>query len=792
MTRAVPAFDELQIRLTPGRDGTYNVALSSAAGARATGAFALPFTDVELENFRLTVDPRFGRVRGRSSPQAERAREFGDALFGALIADGAVRDVYVAAAHDAECAGRGLRLTLYITAAPDLAGVPWEFLYRRPGFLAQSVWTPVVRYLDLDRPPAALSVEPPLRLLGMVSQPSGDGWEALDVGHEREKLEQALAPLVRDGYVTLRWLPGATLRDLQREVAVGEDFHVFHFIGHGDFDERSGQGSLVLEGAGGSPRYVDGETLGTVLCDRRTVRLAVLNACEAAKASAADPLAGVAAGLVQHDVPAVVGMQFAISDQAAITFATELYSGIARALPIDVAVTEGRRALASEGDLEWATPVLFMRVPDGRLFDVDLSAVGPSAPPRADEPDDHGAAPPPGDDDGAGGGAYGTGVAESEDEVGSVTRAGGRQRPGRRAMLSGAAVAGVALAVGIAAWIQSSHHATDPPAGFRAGLTDALKPVVHANRGLTGAVLSLGADPSPGPALGAYYNAADAQASFDVDRRRLPRPAGRDVPLRHEARRMSDYEDTYLRYVVAFLTGRQTARHQREFGDVSARLVRSLDRLDGLIPGAGESVGGAARLKRWANANAHRVPSAASGADLDAGSPPATPIPGAEPSQRAAPAPPEGQFSGAQSRTVAPGASVPIAVAAADAKGRRLRVRCDHGSVTVSDAPVRVTCTAFWRDGRTRSTAFTVRPQRLSGAATTEKPPAAGPAGKDTPRAGGTANDKPAAGKPATGAPPADTTSTGTAPAGTTSTGTAPAGTTPSGGGATGTDTGAP
>ena len=362
-----------------------------------------------------------------------------------------------------------------------------------------------------------------------------------------------------------------------------------------------------------------------------------------------------------------------------------------------------------------------------------------------------------------------------------MTRAGGRQRPGRRAMLSGAAVAGVALAVGIAAWIQSSHHATDPPAGFRAGLTDALKPVVHANRGLTGAVLSLGADPSPGPALGAYYNAADAQASFDVDRRRLPRPAGRDVPLRHEARRLAPGQErhdvTQIRVLVV--------AHP-------ARLVRSLDRLDGLIPGAGESVGGAARLKRWANANAHRVPSAASGADLDAGSPPATPIPGAEPSQRAAPAPPEGQFSGAQSRTVAPGASVPIAVAAADAKGRRLRVRCDHGSVTVSDAPVRVTCTAFWRDGRTRSTAFTVRPQRLSGAATTEKPPAAGPAGKDTPRAGGTANDKPAAGKPATGAPPADTTSTGTAPAGTTSTGTAPAGTTPSGGGATGTDTGAP
>ena len=117
------------------------------------------------------------------------------------------------------------------------------------------------------------------------------------------------------------------------------------------------QGSLILAGADGGPRYVDGETLGTVLCDRRSVRLAVLNACEGAKASPVDPLAGVATGLVQHDVPAVVGMQFAISDPAAITFAAELYAGLAQAFPVDVAVTEGRRALATETDLEWATPV---------------------------------------------------------------------------------------------------------------------------------------------------------------------------------------------------------------------------------------------------------------------------------------------------------------------------------------------------------------------------------------------------------------------------------------------------
>jgi hypothetical protein len=701
MPRTVPVFDELQIRLTPGREGRYHVAVSSASGARGNGAFALPFSAVELENFRLTVDPRGGRVRGRSSPQVQRAREFGEALFGALLEDDAVRDVYVAAAHDAETAGRGMRLTLHVTAAPDLAGIPWEFLYRRPAFLAQSIWTPVVRYLDLESPPPALSVQPPLRLLGMVSQPTGDGWAALDVELERAKLEESLAPLVEDGYVQLRWLPGATLRDLQREVAHGDDFHVFHFIGHGEFDDRSGQGSLILEGADGSPRYVDGETLGTVLCDRRSVRLAVLNACEGAKASPVDPLAGVAAGLVQHDVPAVVGMQFAISDPAAITFAAELYSGMAQGFPVDVAVTEGRRALATETDLEWATPVLFMRVPDGRLFDIDRSALSPGSPPPPTPP------PPP------------PSAIDPAAELDRTANAAAKPRRRDLRWWGGFAAAICAVAVAGALFL---HDPGEPGSRFRARLAAALKPLVAANRELTGAVLSLGPNPSPRDALARYYFATDAHTAFDGAVRRLPPPASQDARLRDEARRLSDYQRTYLRYVIAFLTGHQTRRHEDKFGSVSARLVRSLGRLQNLAPGAHDSVQGAAQLKKWATRAAGRQ-------GLDA-SPEATPGGGSRPQEgnaegdpagpraerRGSNTPVQARFSGNESRTAVPGAPVSVDVTAEDAQGQRLMVKCDHDTVTVTDAAVRVTCTAFWRDGRTRSTGFTISPRAATGA----------------------------------------------------------------------------
>jgi hypothetical protein len=387
MARDVPVYDELQFRLTPGRDEGYDVLVVAAGGATAHGVFSLPFSPEALENFRLAVDPGTRRMRGSRSLHREKAKRFGMQLFEALVADPSVRGVYSSARQDAERSARGLRITLYLTRAPELADVPWEFLYQRPDFLAQSVWTPVVRYLDLPESRRPLQVSPPLRILGMVSRPLDDGLAELDAVREQANLEEALSGLIAAGQVALHWLPQATLRALQHEVAHGDDFHVFHYIGHGEYDERSGEGSLVLERPGGRPHEVSGERLGSLLCDRKTLRLAVLNACEAAKTAPQDPLAGVAANLIEHEVPAVVGMQFAITDDGAIAFAEEFYTTLAEGYPVDAAVTEARRAMAADDEIEWGTPVLFMRVADGRLFDLGSTAdVAVEGEPRTTRP----------------------------------------------------------------------------------------------------------------------------------------------------------------------------------------------------------------------------------------------------------------------------------------------------------------------------------------------------------------------------------------------------------------------
>ncbi len=93
----------------------------------------------------------------------------------------------------------GLRLRI---EAPDLAALPWEFLYdeNEGDFICLSNETPIVRYLELDRPPAPIRIEPPLRILGMIASPEDRA--QLNVARERQRMSEAIAGLEARGRVT--------------------------------------------------------------------------------------------------------------------------------------------------------------------------------------------------------------------------------------------------------------------------------------------------------------------------------------------------------------------------------------------------------------------------------------------------------------------------------------------------------------------------------------------------------------------------------------------------------------
>ena len=100
-----------------------------------------------------------------------------------------------------------------------------------------------MRLLDsLQRPPA-VTVESPLRVLVMISSPSD--MPELAVEREKQLLLATTADMVTSGQLHVTVLDTATLTALQR--ALLEDYHVFHFIGHGGFDDDAQEGVLVLE-----------------------------------------------------------------------------------------------------------------------------------------------------------------------------------------------------------------------------------------------------------------------------------------------------------------------------------------------------------------------------------------------------------------------------------------------------------------------------------------------------------------------------------------------------------------
>jgi formylglycine-generating enzyme required for sulfatase activity len=375
------------IEAAPGGANRYRVRVLDSPAGQAAGEFVLPFSPQDLEILFLRIGrPRRG-VRSLNSSEGQAALAFGRKLYEALFSGG-VQAGLLRSLDLVEAQGEGLRVRLRLTGAPGLVELPWEFLYdtTHERFLAHSTVTPLVRYLDLPRPMQPLPVQPPLQMLVLIANPYDHNFGRLDVEAEWGKVQTALAPLQEQGLIAATRLESATLAALQGHLRRNR-YHIFHFIGHGGFDPANDEGVLLLEDEYGRSRLVGGRRLGALLHDDLSLRLALLNACEGARTGPSDPFAGVAQHLLQQGLPAVIAMQFEITDRAAITLAREFYAALADNYPLEAALAEARKAIFSDdNDVEWATPVLYLRTPDGRLFDLPTlkpmdspTAAGPAA-----------------------------------------------------------------------------------------------------------------------------------------------------------------------------------------------------------------------------------------------------------------------------------------------------------------------------------------------------------------------------------------------------------------------------
>ncbi|RLC71074.1 MAG: hypothetical protein DRI52_05845, partial [Chloroflexi bacterium] len=356
---------------------TYRLSITSESEqiGQAEGEFHMPRTEIEVGRLLGKVEARIGvSERGvrRGSDEYEQLTTFGKELFRCLLATPEVRDCYKQAQRAMRAnPNNGLRLRLVTPSSSTLLRViPWEFLHDGQRFLSVSNRTPIVRYIKpVWETFTPFPLYPPLRILVVIASPKDR--PPLDIEKEKRNISSALQ---NNPAVEIESLEHVTCDALQTKLrsafAEHKSFHILHFIGHGVHEQ--GKSYLVFENEDGRSRLVDGDAMFNLLQDYPSVKVAVLNTCLAATGheSAERPFANVATSLVTAGIPAVVAMQFPISDQAAATFSKHFYNTLGMGYSVVTAVAEARRAIYinAENTAEFGTPVLFSRVKEGVIF----------------------------------------------------------------------------------------------------------------------------------------------------------------------------------------------------------------------------------------------------------------------------------------------------------------------------------------------------------------------------------------------------------------------------------------
>lgn len=357
---------DFSLGLESAAGGGYRVRAFSRS-AEAESVVELPFEPGTLNGVLGALESGSTRVRDLAGPgNTPQTRlslsEFGRTLFAALF-PGEVGELYASEWTAATKAGLGIRLRLHLRPRnPELAWlsrIPWELIFdeRAGGFPCLNPLNPLVRHLDVPRPVERMPFLAPTRVLVAAANPSGLPF--LDLKEEQRRIGATQGRR----RIEVKVLEKASPEELRRELSQG-GYQIVHFMGHGLVDVD--QGSLIFSTPEGRTLAVSGSEMLHLLQGIPTLPLVILNACRTAAVplnEEAEPLAGVAAALVRGGIPAVVGMQFSISDSAAITFSQILYERLAGGEPIEAAVAEGRLAifLANPHSLDWSAPVLFLR-----------------------------------------------------------------------------------------------------------------------------------------------------------------------------------------------------------------------------------------------------------------------------------------------------------------------------------------------------------------------------------------------------------------------------------------------
>jgi hypothetical protein len=353
-----------RLQLLSRSERSFEVVAWTPAG-EGRGSFELTLSDEESANIAGLIRSSWLSTTGPNAGRWRSPEEVGEWLFGLVFSERII--ALYQRSVDLIGAEPELGLRLEISYDPQdshlnrLQSLPWELLRRpgSPGFLALSRRQPVVRYSAIPHPAQHLAAPVTLRVVVVASSPRDR--PALDLGRELKTLESALGSSTEIELV----YPSVPTLEAVRAVFLERPCHVLHFMGHGG-NFQGKEGVVVFERDDGSSQLIRGEDLANKLADFPSLQLVCLNSCQSASRgdkSGADPLTSVALSMVYAGIPAVLAMQYRISDSAAICLSRAFYRSLATGEPIEAALAEGRQGMhsASPDQAEWAIPVLFLR-----------------------------------------------------------------------------------------------------------------------------------------------------------------------------------------------------------------------------------------------------------------------------------------------------------------------------------------------------------------------------------------------------------------------------------------------
>lgn len=330
--------------------------------------------------FDLAAVQRFGAAVQRAAEQAralpDDVRETAGAL-GRAILDGDIENMRVRLAE----VSKGALLLRINVGDPELQAIPWEAIClpgQSFGFWATSPDLFPVRRVTTTDAWQPREIRGALRILAiaptdMASLPN---------------LQAALAPRIAAGEV--EWLEpivgdAARAKYLFERLRRKPTPHVIHFLGHGTV--RGNVPSLRIGNEDEEEHWIPVELLAQEIRSnfQGDLRAVILEACEgaapAAFASAAEILGRSGAdAVVAHLWPVRADVARACSEQLyrALTEAERVMGDISRA------VNEARRSLfvTYDNTAQAFSPVIYLRGPDGEIFDFKsrkLAATAPTA-----------------------------------------------------------------------------------------------------------------------------------------------------------------------------------------------------------------------------------------------------------------------------------------------------------------------------------------------------------------------------------------------------------------------------